>query len=182
MLIRTAPLLLAALLLGAAAPAQKAPQKAAPKAAAPAKAQTEGAYDPTNPQSLLNLLATVGAKAAAPRREEDSVFVSLKWAIDFSVQFAGCNSAGRACQAVLFDGLAGAGAPTLAQINGFNQTSVVCRIYQDKAGKPHVTYATLIMKSDTRDSGRTHLAAWQGCLTEAAGFVRDPTGYLAVAP
>lgn len=183
MLIRTAPLLLAALLLGAAAPAQKAPQKAAPKAAAPAKAQTEGAYDPTNPQSLLGLLTAAGANVSGNRREADSVFAAVtSTAANFSVQFAGCNASGRACQAMLFDGLLGGGAPTLAQINGFNQTSVVCRIYQDKTGKPHVTYATLIMKSDTRDSGRTHLAAWQGCLTEAAGFVRDPTGYLAVAP
>ena len=44
------------------------------------------------------------------------------------------------------------GAPTLGQVNGFNQTSVFCRIYQDKAGKPHAIYAAMLVKSDTRDS------------------------------
>ncbi|MGA0608175.1 hypothetical protein ACO2Q0_19460 [Phenylobacterium sp. VNQ135] len=165
-----------------AAAAKAAPAKTAPARSTP-KAAPAGAYDATNPQTLSDLLTGAGAKVAAPRREGDSVFVGVtSTAANFSVQFAGCNANGRACQAVLFDALADVGAPTLTQINGFNQSSVVCRIYQDKQAKPHATYAALLLKSDTPESGRTHLAAWQGCLAEAAAFVRDPNAYLATAP
>lgn len=189
---RFATLLAAVAALGLAAPAHgqtKAPTKPAAKAAparpAPAKASppAAGPYDATNPSNLTELLTGAGAKVEATRREEDSVFVAItSTAASFSVQFAGCNASGRACQAVLFDGLLAGGAPTLAQINGFNQSSLVCRIYQDRSGKPHATYAALLLKSDNRDSGRTHLAAWRGCLADAATFARDPNAYLAVQP
>lgn len=167
-----------------AAPAKAAPAKTAPAKTAPAKAAASaGPYDATNPQNLIDLLTAAGAKVAATRREADSAFVAItSAAANFSIQFAGCNANGRACQAVMFDGLIDAPSPTLAQINSFNQSSVVCRAYQDRQGKPHVTYAALTMKSDTRDSGRTHLAAWQGCLADGATFVRDPNAYLATAP
>lgn len=165
----------------AARPAQKPPAKAAP--VKPPAAAAAGPYDATNPQNLIDLLTAAGAKVATNRREDDSVFVAItSAAANFSVQFAGCNASGRACKAVLFDGLLDVASPTLGQINGFNQSSVVCRMYQDRTAKPHVTYSTLTMKSDTRDSGRTHLAAWQGCLADAATFVRDPNAYLATAP
>ena len=190
-MIRSAAILLATLALAAPAygqaakPTPKGPARAAPAKSAPAKASTAavGPYDATNPQNLIDLLTAAGAKVAVNRREADSVFVAItSAAANFSVQFAGCNASGRGCQAVLFDGLIDVASPTMAQINGFNQSSVVCRVYQDKQGKPHVTYAALAMKSDTRDSGRTHLAAWQGCLAEGATFVRDPNAYLATAP
>lgn len=165
----------AALACVAAAPA-KAP---APKAPA---ARPAAAYDAQNPQSLTGLIAGLGAKTQTGRREEDSVFVTVtSAAATFSLQFAGCNAQGQGCQAALFDSLVDGGAPTLPQINGFNQTSVFCRIYQDKAGKPHAIYAAMLVKSDTRDSAMTHVAAWQGCLAEARDFVRDPVAYLANA-
>lgn len=175
-------LLPAALLCLAAAPAPKAtPAKPAPKAA-PAKATPAGPYDAQNPQNLMEILGAAGAKVQTSRREEDSVFVTVtSTAANFSLQFAGCSAQGRACQAALFDSLLDGGAPTLAQINGFNQTSVFCRIYQDRAGKAHATYAALLVKSDTRDTALLHLAAWQGCLGEARGFLRDPVAYLAEA-
>lgn len=176
-----APLLAAGLLAG---PAYSQAAKPVPKAPArPTAASGGGGYDAGNPQSLTSLLATAGAKASANRREGDSVFVAVtSTAANFSMQFAGCNPNGRACQAVLFDSLLDAPSPTLAQLNAFNQSSVVCRMYQDRAAKPHVTYAALLVKSDTRESGQTHLAAWRGCLADAATFVRDPNAYLAVAP
>ncbi|MCR5873311.1 hypothetical protein LRS10_03355 [Phenylobacterium sp. J426] len=191
---RFATMLLALLAAGTIAQAQTAkpapkaptpkaaPAKPAPKAT-PSRPAAAGDYDATNPQTLADLLKAEGAAAAAPRREDDSVFISVtSTAANFSLQFAGCNANGRACQGMLFDALLDVGRPTLTQINGFNQTSVVCRIYQDKQAKPHVTYAALLMKSDTPDSGRTHLAAWRGCLAEGASFVRDPNAYLATAP
>lgn len=188
-MIRYATSLLAVLALAAPAhgqaakPAPKPPAKTAPAKAAPAKPAAAGPYDATNPQNMIDLLTTAGATVAANRRDGDSVFVAItSAAANFSIQFAGCNASGRSCQAVLFDGLIDRPSPTLAQINSFNQSSVVCRAYQDRAAKPHVTYAALTMKSDTRDSGRTHLAAWQGCLAEGATFVRDPNAYLATAP
>ena len=166
-------LLPAALFCLAAAPA--------PKAAAPAKAPA-GPYDAQNPQGLMDLLGAAGAKVQTSRKEEDSVFVTVtSTAANFSLQFAGCNAQGRACRAALFDSLLDGGSPTLSQINGFNQTSVFCRVYQDKAGKAHAIYAAMLVKSDTRESALTHLAAWQGCLGEARDFLRDPVAYLANA-
>lgn len=174
-------LLPAALLCLAAAPAPKsAPAKAPAAKAAPAKPAAR--YDAQNPQGLMDILGAAGAKVQTTRREADSVFVIVtSTAANFSLQFAGCTPQGRGCQAALFDGLLDGGAPTLSQINGFNQTSVFCRIYQDKGGKAHAIYAALLVKSDTRDTATTHLAAWQGCLGEARDFQRDPVAYLANA-
>lgn len=175
-------LLPAALLCLAAAPAPKAaPAKPAPKSA-PAKAAPAGPYDAQNPQNLMEILGSAGAKVQTSRREADSVFVTVtSTAANFSLQFAGCSAQGRACQAALFDSVLDGGAPTLAQINGFNQTSVFCRLYQDKTGRPHATYAALLVKSDTRETALLHLAAWQGCLGESRDFLRDPIAYLANA-
>jgi hypothetical protein len=184
-MIRHLLLVPAALACLAAAPAPKAPAAKAPAAkAAPAKPAPKPAapYDAQNPQDLMAILGEAGAKVQTGRKEADSVFVTVtSTAANFSLQFAGCNPQGRACQAALFDSLLDGGSPTLAQINGFNQTSVFCRIYQDKAGKAHAIYAAMLVKSDTRDSAVTHLAAWQGCLGEARGFLRDPVAYLAEA-
>jgi hypothetical protein len=181
----------AALLCLAAAPAAKPPAKPAPAKTAPAKAvpakpatttPPAGPFDSQNPQGLMELLGEAGAKVQTNRREEDSVFVTVaSAAANFSLQFAGCSPQGRGCQAALFDGLLEGTSPTLVQMNGFNQTSVVCRLYQDRTSKAHATYAALLLRSDTRDSARTHLAAWQGCLAEARDFVRDPVAYLANA-
>jgi hypothetical protein len=180
-------LLPAALFCLAAAPAPKAaPAKAPvakPASAKPvAKAVPAAPYDSRNPQGMMDILGSAGAKVQTGRREADSVFVTVtSTAANFSLQFAGCNAQGRACQAALYDSLLEGGSPTLAQINGFNQTSVFCRIYQDKTGKAHAIYASVLVESDTRQSALTHLAAWQGCLGEARGFVRDPVAYLAEA-
>lgn len=170
----------AALACLAAAPAPKTPSaKATAARTAPVKAP---AFDVQNPQTLTGLIGELGAKTTVGRRDEDSVFfTATSAAANFSLQFAGCDADGRACKAALFDSVIEGGAPTLAQVNGFNQTSVFCRIYQDKTGKPHAIYAAMLVKSDTRDSAMTHLAAWQGCLGEAREFVRDPVAYLANA-
>ena len=70
---------------------------------------------------------------------------------------------------------------TTAQINAFNQTSVMCRLYQDKAGAPHVVYSAILFRSMTRDDAATHLLAWQGCLSDGLDFLKDPVAYLASA-
>jgi hypothetical protein len=170
----------AALLCLAAAPPPKAPARPAAAKAAPAKAPP-ASFDSTNPQSLMALLGDAGAKVQTDRREGDSVFVAVtSAAANFSLQFAGCDAQGRACKAVLFDTELAAASPTLSQINAFNQTSVVCRLYQDKQGKAHATYAALLVKSD-RDSAVMHLAAWQGCIADSREFARDPVSYLSNA-
>ena len=183
----------AALLLLAAAPAPKAPAKPAPTKPAAAKpaaakpaaekpAVAAAPYDAQNPQNMMALLGEAGAKVQTNRRESDSVFVSVTSTVaNFSMQFAGCSPQGRSCQAALFDSVLAGSAPTLSQINAFNQTSVVCRLYQDKGGRAHATYATLLAKSDTRDTALMHLAAWQGCLVDSSEFARDPVAYLASA-
>lgn len=156
-----------ALLAGAAAPA--------PKAAA--------AFDARDPASLVALLGDAGAKAKVDRKVEDTVLVGVtSTAADFSVQFVGCNPQGRGCQAALYDSGPLQATPTLAQINGFNQSSALCRAWQDKGGKPHVVYSTLMFADATRDQVVTQLAAWQGCLSAFAAFAKDPVTYLAEAP
>lgn len=156
-------------------PAVKPAAKSAGRSTAPA------GFDPTDPAVLVGLLASVDAKAQIERREGDAVFMSVTSLTEaFSTQFAGCNAQGKSCQAVLFD-RPGVGAPTLAQVNGFNQTSVMCRAYQDKAGKVHVEYSALIFPHNTRDEMLMHLNAWRGCIADFNDFSKDPVAFLASA-
>ncbi|MBL8552766.1 MAG: hypothetical protein JNL41_00705 [Phenylobacterium sp.] len=191
---RTALLALpAALLCLAAAPAPTtAPAKSSPARTAPAKPagapkpatppKPTGPFDAQAPQGLMGILDAAGAKVQTSRREADAVFVTVASpAASFSLQFAGCDGQGRACKAVLLDGAMARGPATTAQYNAFNQTSVMCRLYQDKAGVPHVLYSAILFRSMTRDDATLHLQAWQGCLADARDFLKDPVGYLANA-
>ncbi len=180
----------AAVLCLAAAPAKPGPVAAAVKAA-PAKplparpAPTRAAvpatdFDARNPQGLMELVGAAGAKVQTRSREDDTVFVAVtSTAASFSMQFAGCSPQGRGCRAVLFDAALDRAAVGASQINGFNQTSVMCRVYQDRAGMQHVLYSTILLKSSSRDDLATHLQAWQGCLADAHDFLKDPVAYLA---
>jgi hypothetical protein len=177
-------LLPAAVLCLAAAHAPK-PPAAKP---APAKPAATGApFDATNPQGLMGVLDAAGAKVQTTKRDVDAVFVAVtSTAANFSMQFAGCNEQGRACRAVLLDSaldpLSKAGGPVrLDQINAFNQTSVLCRIYQAKDATPHVLFSAVLAASATREDGQGLMGAWQGCLADARDFVRDPVSYLANA-
>ena len=168
-----------ALLSLAAAPAPKAP---------PAKAQTAkpappaAVFDVQNPQGLMDLLGQAGAKVQTRSRDGDAVFVAVtSAAANFSMQFAGCTPQGRACRAVLLDAAMDRAAVSAAQLNAFNQTSVMCRLYQDRAGAPHVLYSAILFRTMTRDDAATHLQAWQGCLADSRDFLKDPVGYLANA-
>jgi hypothetical protein len=192
MTFRALLILPAALACLAAAPAQKAPAAKAPAPkSAPAKPPAKAApkatpvgapFDATNPQSIMDLLSQAGAKVQTNRKEDDAVFVTVTSpAASFSLQFAGCNPQGRACRAFLLDGAMERGPATNAQINGFNQTSVMCRIYQDKAGLPHILYSAILFKTMSREDASTHLFAWQGCLADGRDFNRDPIAYLANA-
>ena len=169
----------------AAAPKPAAAKPAEPRTGAakpPPAAPAPEAFDAQNPQSLIAILSDAGARAQTGRKDEDSVLVTVSsTAANFSVQFAGCERNGRNCKAALFDDLLDHAAPTLVQVNGFNQTSVNCRVYVDRANRPHVVYSAVLMKSDNRRSAETHLAAWQGCIVEGRDFVTDPAGYLANA-
>ena len=179
-MIRKACLVLPfALLSLAAAPASKTP---------PAKAQTAkpapaaAAFDAQNPQAMMDLLGAAGAKVQTRSRDGDAVFVAVtSTAANFSMQFAGCTPQGRACRAVLLDSAMPRAAVSGAQINAFNQTSVMCRLYQDRAGAPHVLYSAILFRTMTRDDAATHLQAWQGCLADSRDFLKDPVGYLANA-
>jgi hypothetical protein len=186
------PLVLIAALLaatGASAAAKPPAHKAAPaarSAAAPPALPTveaTGAFDARDPSSLMALLATLGAKAQTTSRDKEGVLLKVTSpAGDFRAQFDGCNQQGRACQALQFDAAADAKTATIAEVNGFNQSSLACRIIQDKAGKPHVLYSALVFASTTRADMLTHVNAWRGCLSDFAGFLKDPPGYLAAAP
>jgi hypothetical protein len=179
-----------ACLAAAPAPAQKAPATKAPAAKAtpapkapPAKATpAAGPFDATNPQGIMDLLGAAGAKVQTSRKEADAVFVTVTSpAASFSMQFAGCNPQGRACRAFLLDSVMIKSPATVSQINAFNQTSVMCRVYQDKAAMPHVLYSAILFRTMTREDASTHLGAWQGCLADGAAFLRDPVAYLAEA-
>ncbi len=180
-------LIAAAVLAMGAAPKKAAPAKPAtakPAAAPTAKAEPPGEFDARNPQNLAALLNGAGATAKVARQEEDSVLVTVTaTAADFSMQFAGCDAHGRACKAVLFDNLADAKAgPTFSQLNAFNQTSAMCRGYEDKTGKPHVLYSTLLFEGDSKARMGEQFRAWTGCIGEFRNFLKDPNAYLAAAP
>jgi len=188
MLRRTLVIAAALLTCAAAPPPPKAPAAKAPTAKAPApkapapKAAVTAAFDPRDPTSLAGVLESAGAKAQVAQRVEDTVLVSVtSTAANFTVQFLGCNAQGKACQAALYDSGPVPGTPTLAQINSFNQSSAMCRGFQDRGGRAHVVYSTLVAGS-SRDQTRTQLAAWQGCIADFRAFVKDPPGYLAAAP
>ena len=162
-----------------------APAKSAPAKTAPAKptAAAPGDFDARNPMSLVDLLNTAGGKAQISGKEQDSVLVSVtSTAADFSMQFAGCDSHGRACKVVLFDNMTDKAGPSFAQLNAFNQTSAMCRGYEDKTGRPHVVYSTLLFADDTKARLRQQFLAWTGCIGDFRTFLKDPNAYLAAAP
>jgi hypothetical protein len=175
MLRKSLVLTLSALLCTAAAPR---PASRPARAPAPSAA----ALDARDPASLITLLASLSAKAEVARRDGDAVFLSVTSPTEvFSAQFAGCNPQGRSCQALLFDRQGAQGSPTLVQLNAFNQTSVMCRLYQDKGGRAHVIYSSLLSPKDGRAEMLLHLNAWRGCIGDFNAFVKDPTGFLAGA-
>ena len=192
MLWKTTALIACAAMLAAAAP--KPTQKAAPKPAAakpaapmptvvkPVAAKAE-AFDARNPQTLIDLLAGLDAKAEIVRTQDDGVMLKvISPAGSFQAQFAGCDSHARACAAVQFDASAEARTATLAEINRFNQSSLICRIVQDNAGKPHVLYSALVSPGEGRAQMLGDIDAWRGCIGDFGAFLKDPTGYLASAP
>lgn len=178
------PVLLAALALAGPVAAQ-APKAASAKAAPakPSPAAAAGPFNAQDPSSLTGLLNAAGAKAQVGQRDADAVLVTVTSpAADFTVQFVGCDAQGRACKAALFDFAAKSSSPTLAHLNGFNQSSALCRAHQARGGVAHVTYSALLFRGDTRQEMTTHVDAWRGCLGDFAAFLKDPPGYLAAAP
>jgi hypothetical protein len=181
--------LLAVIAVAVALPAAAAPKAAARKPAAPVKAAPAprpaapaGGFDATNPASLIALLQGAGAQAQVARKEADSVLVAVTSRFaNFTAQFAQCGPEGRGCKAVVLDTQA-AGAPSLAQLNGFNQASALCRGYVDKANKAHVTLGMMLFADETQDHVATNLAAWQGCIADFTAFTKDPVAYLANSP
>lgn len=182
---KTLALVAAAILAMGAAPA---PPKVAPAKAAPAKALARPAprddgFDARDPATMIAILGAAGAKAELAHREADAVYVSVtSTAANFTVLFADCDARGRKCRAMLFDNAADTAAPTLGQFNAYNQTSAMCRGFQDKVGKPHVIYSSLVFADDNRARVVSQLTAWQGCIAEFRDFLKDPTAFLAAAP
>jgi hypothetical protein len=172
------------LLTAAAAPAAKAPTPKAPAAKAPAaKAAPAPAFDARDPAGLIAVLTGAGANARLGQRVEDMVPVTVtSTAANFSALFAGCNAQGKACQAVVYEFGPVTATPSLQQLNGFNQSSAMCRAFQDKAGRAYVRYSHLLVADVTRDQLITQMVAWQSCIADFAAFAKDPVGYLASAP
>jgi hypothetical protein len=198
MLRKTTVLIAAAVLClpvtswGAAKPAAaKAPaaRTAAPKAAPAKPAPTKSVvspvanFDARNPASVMAVLNSGGGKATQLQKDADTVLVGfVSIAANFTVQFEACDAQGRACKAIEFDSLIDLPGPSFAQLNAFNQSSVMCRGYEDKAGKPHVVYSTLVFADEPYEHFRTQMLAWTGCIGEFRNFLKDPNGYLATAP
>ena len=158
-----------------------APALAATPAAKPASAQS--AYDARDPASLIALLSTMGAKAEVVQRSDTDVKLSVTTpAYSFGVQFVDCNITGKGCQGLAFTTSSNERHANLAQLNGFNQTSITCRVFQDQMAKPHVVYATILSARDSQAEMRTHIGVWQGCLASFGAFLTDPNGFLAAAP
>ena len=176
MLRQTLILAAAAVLCMGAAPKANPPARPAAAAGRPA------GLDARDPAALVSLLGGLSAKAEVARRDGDAVFVAVTSPTEvFSVQFAGCDAQGRACQALLFDRQGSEGAPTLAQLNAFNQTSVMCRLYQDRGGRAHLEYSALLFPQQGRAELLMHVNAWRGCIGDFNAFLKDPAGYLAAS-
>lgn len=160
------------------------PAKPPPAKTAPAKAVAAGApFDARSPDSLARLLASLDAHAEPVRSDTENVMLKVTSpAGGFQVQFGGCDSKGHSCAAVQFDAGAEQRTATWAEINAFNQSSLACRLYQDRGGKPHVLYSALLFASTGREDMLGHIAAWRGCLSSFGDFLKDPNGYLATAP
>jgi hypothetical protein len=194
MFAKTAALIAAAALAvpvstwGAAAkPAPKAPAaaKAASAKAASAKPPVSpiANFDARNPLSVMAVLNAGGGKASLLQKDTDAVLLTFtSVAANFTVLFANCDAQGRACSAVAFDYADDKPGPTFAQLNAFNQTSALCRSYEDRSGKAHIVYSTLLFADDPYDHFRTEMLAWTGCIGEFRNFLKDPNGYLASAP
>lgn len=181
-MLRQALLLAAALLSMGAAAKPAAPKPAVAKPAPPKPAAPSG-FDIRDPNGLASILTAAGAKAQVGKPQEDGVLVGVtSVAANFSMQFVGCDPHGRACKAAVFDDGSEPGAPTLAQLNGFNQSSAMCRGYQDRAGRPHVLFSMLLFSETTRVQAVQQLAAWQGCIGDFRMFAKDPVTYLSAAP
>lgn len=164
-------------------PAPAKPAASATAAAPVGPALPSGPFDAREPSDLAALLGALDAKAEVAARDADNVVLkAVSPAGAFAVQFGGCNQQGHVCKAMQFDASAEAKTATIAELNGFNQSSLTCRLYQDKAGKPHVLYSSLVFASTSRQDMLTHVNAWRGCLADFAAFLKDPPGYLAAAP
>ncbi len=164
----------------AKAPAPDQPTPAAKAATVPAPIAD---FDARNPMSVIALLNLGGAKATIVSKDADAVLVNVtSVAANFTALFASCDAQGRACKAVQFDYLDDKPGPTFAQLNAFNQTSALCRTYEDKTSRPHVVFSTLLFPDDPYEHFRTQTAAWTGCIGEFRSFLKDPNGYLASAP
>ena len=191
---KTAILPACALLIPAAAtaatpkPKTAAPSPAAaPAASKPAPIKPAAApiadFDARNPSSVMAILNLGGAKATLVSKDTDAVLLNVtSVAANFTVFFASCDAQGRACKALQFDYSDDKPGPTFAQLNAFNQTSAMCRAYEDRASKPHVVYSTLLFADDPFEHFRTETLAWTGCIGEFRNFLKDPNGYLASAP
>ena len=164
-------------------PAPHTPAAAKLAAATAAPAPPSGPFDARDPASLSSLLTSLGATVQSGARDNGGVILKATSPVGaFTVQYDGCNQQGRVCAGVLFEALAEAKTATLAEVNGFNQSAFACRIFQDKANKPHVLYSTLVFPDTSRLDMANHVNAWRGCLAEFGRFLKDPPGYLAVAP
>jgi hypothetical protein len=142
-----------------------------------------GAFDPRDPDSLVALLGSMDANATVAQRNESTVKLQVATPnYSFGAEFVDCSAGGKGCKGLAFTASSQDQRATLAQLNSFNQTSITCRLFQDRAGKAHVLYSTLLSAGDTREEMRTHLGAWQGCLASFGAFLQDPNGYLATAP
>jgi hypothetical protein len=167
----------------AAAPAATAAPAPTPAPPAKALASPVADFDARNPASVAAILNLGGAKASVITKDTDAVLLNVtSVAANFTVLFASCDAQGRACKALQFDYADDRPGPTFPQVNAFNQTSALCRAYEDKTGKAHVVYSTLLFADDPYEHFRTQTLAWTGCIGEFRNFLKDPNGYLASAP
>lgn len=169
----------------AAKPTVSAPAKPAAGKASPAKAATGAPplkianFDARDPDSIVALIAALGAKATITKNQDSQVFLTITTpGGDFGAQMIGCDAKGKACHALaLFTAFERKG-PTLAQINDFNRAQLACRGILTPDGRPSVMYSTLLTLRAPAEEMRQHMGVWQGCLNGFAEFARDPDAYL----
>jgi hypothetical protein len=165
-----------------AAPAATPKSTPAPVKPAPVPSPVAN-FDARNPSSVMAIFNLAGGKATLVDKDTDAVLLNVtSVAANFTVFFASCDAQGRACKALQFDYPDDKPGPTFAQVNAFNQTSALCRAYEDKTGKAHVVFSTLLFADAPYGHFRGQTQAWFGCIDDFRHFLKDPNGYLASAP
>jgi hypothetical protein len=171
-----------ALVLAAAATSAFAAPEAPAKPAQPKAAAAKAVFDPRDPTAIVQLLASMDAKAAVTKAGEGLVTMTVTTpGGGFGLQFVSCDAKGKSCGGLVFSTAFDRKAPTLSQINVFNRSQFACRGFLSDDGKANVMYPVMLTLRMNAAEVTQHVGVWQGCLGSFGAFLKDPTVFLATS-